>query len=66
MRPPSAVRAIAAHGPLGHVPVPRTQPSSADTNVTDAGLSPSNGVDALGVAAGAGDVEAAGEVATGP
>ena len=65
VRPPSAVRAIAAHGALEHVPVPRTQPSSGDTNVTDAGLSPRSDVDALGVAGGTGDVEAAGGVADG-
>jgi hypothetical protein len=63
--PPSIVRATAAHGPLGQVPVPRTQPSSTDTNVTDAGLSPRSEVGAPAEAEGAGDAEATVAVAVG-
>ena len=78
--PPSPVRAIAAHEPPAQVPVPRTHPASAETNVTDAGSRPrtaagstvSTGVaegEGDGVATAAGAVEAtgvAGLVAPGP
>jgi hypothetical protein len=69
VRPASAVRMIAAQDPLEQVPFPSTQPSVADTNVAETGLSPRIEVGAadapVDVADGAGeategDAEAAG------
>ena len=58
---PLLAHTVAAHDSLGHVPFPRTQPSSGDTNVTDTGLTARSGDGAPCVGDGEGDAGGAGE-----